>query len=224
MEDFRKLEHEMRVLALVGNFLQHWSFVEARLNEVIVKSLGLQDLNGLIVVRNIQLRDKLKIAKTAIHISFIGPQDQAEIYKKLIDKIGDFSLKRNIVAHELFIPSDQCDGVHFLVTKANGKITFPSEHWSTIEFAKYYAQMREFDDAMEVLIERLGTSSLVKALTAAEGTKKEPMTELSQLGLGGLLSPQPLGLLGSNPLPATPETSDEMPPKRRRKASPRKRL
>jgi hypothetical protein len=224
MEDFRRLEPNMRTLALVGNFLQHWSFVEARLNDVIVKSLGLAELNGIVVCRNIQLRDKIKIAKTAIHMSLIASSEQQEIYKKLIDKIGEFSLKRNVIAHELFVPSDKCDGVHFLITKANGKITFPSEHWSVDAFGQYYDQMRNFDRTLEELLGKLETSSLVRAMMSVEDRKSEPTAPLSQLGLGGLLSLPPLEPLGSTPPHPSSETGQETPPKPPRKRASRKRL
>ena len=139
MDQFRKLDPDTRTLALVGKFLQNWALMEAKLNNVLVKALGLGDLNGVVVARNIQLRDKTKIVKTAIDMSYFSNKEEKQKYVKLIDRIADFSAKRNIVAHEFFSPSKDGETVDFIVIKANGKLMFPDEKWSIEDFESHFS-------------------------------------------------------------------------------------
>jgi hypothetical protein len=205
MNEFRNLEPNMRALALIGHFLQSWAMVEHQLNNAITTALDLETLPGLIVVKNVQLRDKVHIAKTAIQMSLIPPADKLE-FKKLIEQISKFSMKRNIVAHEIFLASDKGDGVKFLITKANGDLKFPDESWGLAEFQSYFEKMNEFCLRLIALVEALKNSR-------EHASNFEHPSALPTAGLGGasllnLLLHQPQSSPDSSPPEASDQTED----------------
>ena len=152
-------------------------------------------------------------------MSYLSKDDKQK-YAKLIDDISSFSSKRNIVAHEFFLSSEDGNSVEFVIIKANGKLQFPDEKWTVADFSAHFSTMDGFYYELKSLTDKLGKSSVLRALEDIHS--REPTRSLADLGLGGLLSPQPQGLLDSIPTPATSEKFDEKPPKPRRKSRLRK--
>lgn len=179
MNEFRNLDPHMRSLALVGGFLQRWALVESSLNRILIKSIGLDDITGLIVVKNIQLRDKLKIINSSIRLSFMT-EDDLIIYKKLIKNINDYSAKRNIIAHELFLSNDD-ENVEFLITKANDGLNFPKEIWSIDTFSSHFNTMDIFVTQLDILLSKISQAMLKKALMSNQA--RESIEGLGSLGL-----------------------------------------
>lgn len=181
MNEFRKLAPHMRSLALVGGFLQHWALVESKLNQILIKAIGIDDITGLIVVKNIQLRDKIRIINSAIRLSFILEDDYVK-YRKLIKDINEFSAKRNIIAHELFLSSGD-EHVEFLITKANDGLKFPTEIWSIDTFSDHFITMSRFVDELDDLLSKLTQATLTKDLLTSQN--REPIAGLGSLGILG---------------------------------------
>lgn len=204
MNEFLKLDPHMRSLALVGSFLQHWALVESNLNRILIKSIGLDNITGLIVVKNIQFRDKIRISISAIRQSFILNEDLAN-YQKLMKSINDFSAKRNIIAHELFVDNDDGD-VEFLVTKANDGLKFPKEVWSIDTFLIHFNTMNGFIEELKVLHSKLTQATLVKALISAQNS--EPVAGLGSLGILNALNLDPPSETDSGQAPNTPSQID----------------
>ena len=50
----------------VGLYLHNWALMESNLNELLEKAFGIDALQGLILTRNIQFRDKIHIARTIV--------------------------------------------------------------------------------------------------------------------------------------------------------------
>ncbi|HEX5453923.1 MAG TPA: hypothetical protein VFX06_09035 [Stellaceae bacterium] len=103
MTDFHALDHETRCYALVGFFLQAWALLESQISRAIAKALVLNDLQESVLQKNTQFRDKINILKTLSSLSM--PSDASRLCK-LLDSIHDYSHVRNMMAHDLFGPSE----------------------------------------------------------------------------------------------------------------------
>ncbi len=128
MTDFRSLDPTVHSCALVGNFLALWANMEAKIRDAIAKALGLSDIQSAIVSANIQLRDKVHILRTAVDLSPIRPQSEVSRFKSVLQSILDYAPTRNMMAHDMFGPSEDGSGVEFMVVKAKGKLQFPSHY------------------------------------------------------------------------------------------------
>ena len=194
----------IRCVALVGYFLQAWSVLEANMNEAITEALDLNSLQGAIVTKNIQFRDKIHILKALVELQGLEVTD----HKKTLETISTLSHDRNTVAHEMFLADDHGDGVRFIVTKARGKLTFPDVKWSIADF---YAKYKEISKLAQEMLEM---KNELKRITLASLLRKGFASTSIPPGLGLLnpLSPPPQEPLHSNQTPASPETNTENPP------------
>ena len=188
----------MRAYAMVGKFLQTWAVVEHEISELINETLGLGSIDGVILARNTQLRDKINIAKTLLTLEL--EEEQAEPFLKTLNKVQALSgSHRNMVAHDFFGPNEKKDGVKFFANKAKGKLKIGGPEWSLKQFKALYDEMSELAEAIEE-----ARKHLVKArkdrrsneLSAAR-TRNALMApaEPNELGLGMLsgLVPTPEG-------------------------------
>jgi hypothetical protein len=199
-----KLEPSIRCAALAGYFLQVWAMLEPTLNRAIVDALRLSDLQGVVVTKNIQLRDLIHILKTLVHMQGI----KVERHKKSLEAISTISHDRNMVAHDTFLPDDEGDGVKFLVIRARGKLTFPPTRWSVGQFFEKYLEIVRLTKEVENMKADLLRPTLTNTLWAGKWPKHAPFSPnlLSPL-LHPTQEPQ-----HSSPLPTTPETGDGKPP------------
>ena len=120
MIDFAALDPETRCAALVGQFLKQWSAMEIELHEAIRVAMKLDDTMRAILCANVHLRDKIHILRTIISVSALDDTTKT-YYKKKLENLGDFSLHRNMMAHDTFNPDDSGDGVVFSPVKSKGK-------------------------------------------------------------------------------------------------------
>lgn len=67
---FDELDREIRAYALVGYYLNAWSVMETALNECISKALRLDDLQSVVVTKNIQFQGKVKVMRTLADLLF----------------------------------------------------------------------------------------------------------------------------------------------------------
>jgi hypothetical protein len=203
-EAVAKLEPSIRCVALVGYFLQVWATLESTLNRAIVDALDLTEIQGAIVTKNIQLRDKINILKTLIDLHGV----EVKRYQKVLETIGSLSLDRNMMAHDVFFPDDQGDGVQFLVIKAKGKLSIPPTRWSVAQFFDKYLEIvklsKEADD-MATVLSRMALASLLRKRS---GTTLGPLV----LGLLNPLLRPSLEHPHSIQIPSTLETEDGSPP------------
>lgn len=206
LDEFKALPIRMRSYALVGRYLQCWAFMEGKLNDALGKVLGIEGLKLLVVVRNIQLRDKIHIVKCALTLQRI-PTAEVEQHQKLLERIGNLSKDRNMMAHDIFAGDADSEGVRFIVAKAKKSIQLPDTVWKVEKFFSAYDEMHDIHLKLWDLEKRLEAVQLEKLLSESAPT----------LGIGGL------GLLGSHsrPLPnipgsslwnAIPETDDQTDP------------
>jgi hypothetical protein len=141
--------HEIRCFALVGQFLHHWAALEATLNNAIETAFGLKAIQGVVLTKNIQLRDKIHILRTITDMSVCEPD--RTFYTQCLNAIAEFSAHRNMIAHDSFHPDDQGDGVLFVVAKVKSGLKFPDTRWSVADFQRKIAEIDDFDKDMQRL-------------------------------------------------------------------------
>lgn len=209
--DFRELVPSVRTVALVGEFLQRWALMESEMNRVIGKALGLNQLQTLIVCRNAQFTAKTHILKTAINYTMLGASSR-ERYSKIIDAIGAASPTRNMLAHDVFLTSDNTDGVVFHAIKARGELKFPDEDWSVEKFEEWFTKLANWYEEISALGKELApdTKSLGQLLVdLAQNPPSPPPAGGGLFGLGAALPEtlQSQGILG--PFPGEPKAPEE---------------
>jgi hypothetical protein len=114
MIDFRSLDRETRSIALVGRFLELWASMEWAVGRAISKSLGLSTMQMFVLMKNVQFLNKLHILGAIIELSSLSVDDLKR-FRSIIGLTQNLYGSRNIVAHEMFIPSDITDGVMSLL-------------------------------------------------------------------------------------------------------------
>lgn len=155
-EDFDSLTPDIRCVALVGQYLQCWSLVEATLNEALRRALTLSYIQSAIVSRNVQLRDKIHILKTIANVIDVD----AKRFTASLDTFSGMAWQRNMAAHDGFVPDQTGDGVRFVVVKAKGKLDFPETTWSTDEFFQKFAELETLDTVFTDLVSTMQTYTL----------------------------------------------------------------
>ena len=191
--------------SLVGQFLHIWALTEASLNNVVGAAINLTNFQQAIVCSNIQLRDKVHIARTAI--TLLLPSQSQEASNKLLKNVADFATSnRNMVAHNLFGANDDGTAVEFLLVKAKGELRFPDVNWTRADFHEKYQTMRSLANDLRELaatLQKSPANKLAHFLAAPSTTPDQP-------GLLGLLSLPPQDDLDSDS--ANPQTDDKNPP------------
>jgi len=200
LSKFLALERSIRTPALIGTYMMHWATVEAGLNHCIAKALGLNHLQGLIVCKNISLRDKINVLKAVINLE-IWSENISKHYIAAVNRLALLSQDRNMIAHDMFVDDDEGNGVKFLVAKAKGKLSIPDVRWTVQHF------IEKWDDLVVLGGEMYKLSKYLETLPTARA------------GLGPLFSALGFGPLQSHPsqsLPglmnsATPQTPEQTP-------------
>jgi hypothetical protein len=150
MIDFAALDPETRCVALVGEFLRRWSNLETALNSALATAMQLDDTMRAILCANVQLRDKFHILRTIIDVSTMG-MDEKKHWSDTLGNISNYSLHRNMMAHQTFGPDDEGKGVRFLLVKAKGKLSQGDEVWVTDRFIDEYKTIDGFIEQLAKL-------------------------------------------------------------------------
>lgn len=208
MIDFKSLDPDTRTYALVGRFLQYWALMEHEINKAIAQVLDLTSLQRAITCSNMNLRDKIHVLKTSVSLSPIAEKQQ---FTKLLTDIAEYSSIRNMMAHDMFMASEDGESVVFYVIKAKGKLTFPDVTWTITDFDQSCMTMRSYTDALQRLSSMLRDASissiLGKGLLASSPNARNYAQELGSLPV----PPPPAGLTWDM-IRSNPEADDETPP------------
>lgn len=169
-------------MALVGTFLQEWAYLESALNLALENALKMDTLTFIIIRANIQLRDKIHIVKALINLLPLSEALRSD-YCKTVEKIGDLSRKRNMMAHDAFGNSSKCDGVQFYVYKAKERLAIPETHWSIADFKREIQNLEGH---------RIAILKIAKELKGVDlnGPIEKPIKGLAGLALLGFQSRQ----------------------------------
>lgn len=160
MIDFETLDPEVRCVALVGSFLRHWSVMEIRLHEAIGVALQLNETSRAILCANMQLRDKISLVRTMVHISNI-PNDIKIQFDKKLESLKAASGNRNMMAHDSFSvdnTSDTSDGVAFARVKAKGTFSEPKIVWSIKKFKDEFSVVDDLGQTLLSIKNSLSTA------------------------------------------------------------------
>lgn len=115
----------------IGNYMFVWACVESGLNRLVTTAMKLGSTDGVIVCANIQVRDKLYIAETAIDLQSTRDDAWRKAAKSTIKKARKHSEDRNRVAHNFFAPEEgNPENIRFFIRKAKGKLEFPEIVWT----------------------------------------------------------------------------------------------
>lgn len=183
---FDELDREIRAYALVGYYLNAWSVMETALNECISKALRLDDLQSVVVTKNIQFQGKVKVMRTLADLLFKNHDKQAQHDKTLLS-MSKLSIDRNMVAHDMFLPAKEGDGVEFLVVKASAKLKLDNTIWSIRDVQDRVTHLMEVTTDLRDMQKDMSAKRVMDALQAAP-----PKNSLwNALALLSQESPQP---------------------------------
>jgi hypothetical protein len=123
----------------VGQFMRDWSFVEHAITKGLRELVGVEVLDGAILLANMQVRDKMSALKTLLNAYAPTEEDRVK-FAALMNRAESMSTQRNIVAHNMFWIHES-GGVEFSIKKAKGKLSFPKVVWSEKDFESRYSEM-----------------------------------------------------------------------------------
>ncbi|MDG2532086.1 hypothetical protein P6144_00350 [Sphingomonas sp. HITSZ_GF] len=133
------MTREQKAYLAVGQFLLHFAGMETALNNMLTRLLEMKNLEGLVVTSNIDMRGKIYIVQTALNMRPITEDDWLKEARKDLKSVVTMTEKRNILAHNIFLP--HADGVEFHLVRAKGKLDLPEELWTDEIFDGHYAEM-----------------------------------------------------------------------------------
>ncbi len=154
--------------------MNHWSFLEASLNEGIGVLLGMNDLETTIATLNMDMKGKINVIKTAVNLK--SPRDWAASAVQDISAVQKMSELRNMVAHTCF-GSHESGGVIFLTTKARGKLKFPETIWSPADFEAHFREMDRLYGRVKFIIGGLRAKPINRNLIEAIARALEPSVD-----------------------------------------------
>lgn len=173
-------------VALVGQFLHEWSFLEYEMEQAIGAALGLSSIQRLMITKNMQLRDKINLLKTVAYMA--SSEKERSNRAKMLSAIADFAGNRNMIAHDLFLPSKDGRGVNFLVTKARGRLAIEDPVWTASDFFDKFEKISSFKKFVKGLRGDLETFRAVTQRLKDKEASAEPTLAQALLVLSG---PQP---------------------------------
>ena len=188
--------------------MSFWAVLEGELNSSVHKLCGLSGLEAVVATANMGVRDKANTVRTMLYVAHSTDAPKVAENNKIMDRIGERSTDRNLVAHTNFF--GHADGVQFLVIKAKGKFQIPPTIWTVEDFRNrnrlMMASVRELRAAVAVAVEWRGLikSRLAGANIFATTQGTNALTGL--LGLGHLAQENPDSLSPSpTEAPQTPK-------------------
>ena len=217
MIDFAALDHETRTVALVGRFLQCWAIMEITIANCIASALGLTAIAKFVLETNISLTNKTFVLGALCSISFLSDADKASA-TKLLGEIRNYRWARNLVAHEVFSPSNTTDGVKFSAVRARGKLEFPEADWSIARCQELYAEIERFTEALDDLDAKLKKARRIPPNSLSALLSAIPTLPTEEPFRSTALDPQfrqPQAAQMSATTDANPETETKTPPSRR---------
>lgn len=164
-DGLENLDPEVRCLALVGWYLQVWASMESSLSRVLHKALGLERLNGFVVTANIQLGQKITIARVSTRLSKKLSPEQVEHYHSVLKRVERQSANRNMLAHSIFWPSGDGKEVLFNVVRAREEIELPHNAWTVARFHEEVSKVGHLWFELSRLADTIGPIDPVNQLS-----------------------------------------------------------
>jgi hypothetical protein len=133
--------------ALVGEFLWEFAMLEDDLNKLLRQMLGLESINGVILINHIDFAKKVNLAICGMQLQLI----QRETTIKELNKLYGINDDRKIVAHCLFGPTEQGGAVEFHRTTTNKKLQMDKVVWTKADFEAKFERMTASRHRLEEL-------------------------------------------------------------------------
>ncbi|WFS02743.1 hypothetical protein [Rhizobium tumorigenes] len=140
----------LRACALAGLYLQAFSMLERRIDNLLQQALKADDLQSLVVARNMSFMDKVKSIRALLPVTVYG--DLAKKIDGRLRGFGDLAERRNLIAHSVFGPSYK-GGLEVLVIKANSSLKLPVLSWSISEMFDMIEGLEKEDDELGQLLD-----------------------------------------------------------------------
>ncbi|MBS4045781.1 MAG: hypothetical protein KG075_05510 [Alphaproteobacteria bacterium] len=211
MDELSGMPPRVMACALVGMFLQEWAFMESRLRSLVGKALGLDEMQAAILASNMQLRDKIHVARTIIGTTPLQDEKRTA-YRRILQDISDYSPTRNMMAHDVFGETEDGKGVTFFVVKAKGAFSIPDTVWYFPQFEEAYLKVHSFYEALKEMENALVDVSRMKSRIMAEMLSHSPESELIETGPSNHQSRPLQGAPDYFPDQASDENETQRPP------------
>jgi hypothetical protein len=183
--DFKSLKPELRAIALVGRYLQLFSFMENEIDDAIGKFLKLENMQMYVLSPNVPFLNKMHILRTLLSISFLT-DTRKKHYMSMLNEVMGQSTPRNVIAHSAFAESKETDGVIFLVTRAQGEVKFIETDWSIARFTSEFDKLYKLNDQIEEMKNAITNLNMNVAALAAVMTMPTGEPNFLFSGLGTL--------------------------------------
>ncbi|KFG66734.1 hypothetical protein [Microvirga sp. BSC39] len=122
---------------MVGEFMWHFAMLEDDLNNLVEQMMGLETINGAILINHLDIAKKVNLAICGMQLQPIN--QQAAI--KDLNKIFGINDDRKIVAHCLFGPTKEGGAVEFHRTTTNKKLSLDLVVWTKDDFKAKFEKM-----------------------------------------------------------------------------------
>jgi hypothetical protein len=142
-----------RACALVGRFLYHFGRVERKIDEAVIKLLGLSE-KLTPVVTAIDFARKLKLVKLSADTQITDPAENKKAHD-LCGRVYTVNDNRTIITHSDFDAAPG-GGVQFgKVTTKDGRVLDVGPLWSDAKFNASYDDMNALETELGQLINQL---------------------------------------------------------------------
>jgi hypothetical protein len=175
----RFMVRSREAFALVGEFMWHFAMLEDDLNNLVEQMMGLETMNGAILINHLDIAKKVNLAVCGMQLQ---PIDQKAAIKDL-NKIFGINEDRKIVAHCLFGPTTEGEAVDFHRTTTNKKLSLDLVTWTKDDFRAKFERMTEVRNR---LVDLTNTVKMVQSELFSRWLESTSPFE-SQSG-GGILS------------------------------------
>lgn len=159
----------------VGKYMGSFALMESSLNKVIGAALSLDSMQTAIITANMNLKSKIKVARTCFHIYFGKNPLMSKFDEYLLSADAAAQNDRNTLAHNFFFPSDDGEGITFYAVKATKELKLPRITWTSEELESKCADLHILSKRFEQLAEFFTSQA---KLTRLSELPKNALTEL----------------------------------------------
>jgi hypothetical protein len=140
-----------RACSLVGRFLYHFSRVEQKIDQAIIKLLDIDEKGAPVVAGGIDFFRKLNLVRTCACEQASNPGDKQFSENVCIDVLT-INNYRQIVAHSSFEPASG-GGVQFKRTESKDGRVRTLDRFGLIQISPKYAKMSALESQLDRLIQ-----------------------------------------------------------------------
>lgn len=166
-------------LTLVGLVVTQWVLVERKVEDLIAEALDLDYAQTLLFRSALSAAKKHEVLKTLIKL-LLKSDSEREHFIAQMGKLKELRKVRNIMAHDLLIPTDDDTVVIFRDHELkDGDIQLKESTWTAKEFAGHLDQIDDLSEELDALRTKLKQAKAIKQLAEVlSQTKTDPFVGL----------------------------------------------